>query len=193
MAHGLDGPRLLAHWKEIDKVRQQVKGIDVLCGIECDILEDATMDLPDEILAEADFVIAVLHYGLKQPREQIMKRLLNAIQNPHVCLIGHLTGRMLGKRPGADVDLEMTLKAAADYGVMLEINAHPSRLDIDEIVAAAAKARGIPITIDTDAHSVNGLDMMQYGVYQARRAGLTAQDVANTRTFAQFRKLLKKA
>ena len=192
MARGLDSDRLRAHWKEIDKVRSKTTGIDVLCGIECDILEDATMDLPDEVLAEADFVIAVLHYGLKQPREQIMKRLMCAIQNPNVCVLGHLSGRMIGKRPGADLVLDDVLKAAADHGVMLEINAHPIRLDIDDVGAAAAKARGIPIVIDTDAHSVNGLDMMQYGIYQARRAGLTAADVANTRPFAEFRKLLRK-
>src|SRR4029077_943565 len=101
MANGLDSSRLRAHWKEIDKVRQRTKGLEVLCGIECDILEDATMDLADDVLAEADWVIAVLHYGLKQPREQIMKRLMTAIRNPHVAVLGHLTGRMLNKRPGA--------------------------------------------------------------------------------------------
>jgi DNA polymerase (family 10) len=190
MANGLDEKRLRAHWKEIDKVRGQVSGIEVLCGVECDILEDATLDLPDDVLAEADWVIAVLHYGLKQPREQIMKRLLAAIRSPHVDAIGHLTGRMLGKRPGADLDLDATLKAAAEHGKMIEINAHPSRLDIDDIGAAAAKSLGIPIIIDTDAHSVTGLDVMQYGVYQARRAGLEAKDVANTRTWGQFKKLL---
>jgi DNA polymerase (family 10) len=190
MANGLDEKRLRAHWKEVDKVRGQMPGIEVLCGVECDILEDASLDLPDDVLAEADWVIAVLHYGLKQPREQIMKRLLAAIRSPHVDAIGHLTGRMLGKRPGADLDLDATLKAAAEYGKMIEINAHPSRLDIDDIGAAAAKSLGIPIVIDTDAHSVTGLDVMQYGIYQARRAGLEAKDVANTRTWGQFKKLL---
>jgi DNA polymerase (family 10) len=190
MANGLDADRLRAHWKEIDKVRQQTKGIEVLCGIECDILEDATLDLPDEVLAEADWVIAVLHYGLKQPREQIMKRLMTAIRSPHVDALGHLTGRMLGRRPGADLNLDEVLKAAADHETMIEINAHPSRLDIDDVGAAAAKSLGIPIVIDTDAHSVKGLDVMEYGVYQARRAGLEAKDVANTRTWAQFKKLL---
>lgn len=191
MANGLDAKRLRAHWKAIDKVRGEVSGIEVLCGVECDILEDATLDLPDDVLAEADWVLAVLHYGLKQPREQIMKRLLTAIRHPSVNAIGHLTGRMLGRRPGADLDLDATLKAAAEFGKMIEINAHPSRLDIDDVGAAAAKALGIPIIIDTDAHSVNGLDVMQYGVFQARRAGLEARDVANTRTWAQFKKLLR--
>jgi len=192
MANGLDAARLRAHWKEIDKIRQKTTGIEVMCGVECDILEDAAMDLDDEVLAEADWVIAVLHYGLKQPREQIMKRLMTAIRNPHVCVLGHLTGRMIGKRPGAEMDRDEVLKAAADHGVMIEINAHPSRLDIDDVGAAAARDLGIPIVIDTDSHSTSGFDVMQYGVYQARRAGLEAKDVANTRTWTQFKKLLKK-
>ena len=97
MANGLDADRLLAHWDDIRNAREEIEGIEVLCGIECDILEDATMDLPDEVLAQADWVVAVLHYGLQQPREQIMKRLLTAITNPHVNIIGHPTGRMVGK------------------------------------------------------------------------------------------------
>jgi DNA polymerase (family 10) len=192
MANGLDAKRLRAHWKAIDKARGQVSGIEVLCGIECDILEDATLDLPDDVLAEAEWVIAVLHYGLKQPREQIMKRLMTAIRNPHVSVLGHLTGRMLGKRPGAEMNRDEVLRAAADHGVMIEINAHPSRLDIDDVGAAAARDLKIPIVISTDAHSTTGFDVMQFGVYQARRAGLEARDVANTRTWPQFKKLLRK-
>ena len=191
MANGLDAERLRAHWKEIEKVRAQISGIEILKGIECDILEDATMDLPDDVLAEADWVIAVLHYGLKQPREQIDKRLLNAIRNPHVDVIGHPTGRLIGQRPGADLSFDEFLKAAADHGVLLEINAHPSRLDLDDTHAAAAKDRGIPIVINTDAHSTAGFDVLQYGIFQARRAGLEAKDVANTRTLAEFHKLLR--
>ncbi len=190
MAHGLDADRLRAHWTEIRKVREQVQGIEVLCGIECDILEDATMDLDDEVLSEADWVIAVLHYGLKQPREQIQKRLLNAIRNPHVDLIGHPTGRMIGHRPGADIQFPEILKAAADHGVMLEINANPSRLDLDDIQAAAAKDHGIPIVINTDSHSTHGFEVLEYGVYQARRAGLTKHDVANTKSWKEFANLI---
>lgn len=191
MANGLDATRLRSHWEDIRRIRSQVHGIEILCGIECDILEDAEMDLPDDVLEEADWVIAVLHYGLRQPREQIMRRLLNAIRNPHVDIIGHCTGRMIGRREGADVNFSELLRAAADHKVMLEINAHPSRLDLDEIHAAAAKDHGIPIVISTDSHSVNGFDVLQYGVDQARRAGLTPDDVANTRTLQDFRKLLK--
>ncbi len=191
MANGLDAGRLREHWKNIREVQSRVSGIDILCGIECDILEDATMDLPDDVLAEADWVIAVLHYGLKQPGEQIMKRLLNAVKNPHVDIIGHCTGRMISRREGADVNFTDLLKAAADHRVMMEINAHPSRLDLDDIHAAAAKDLGIPIVISTDAHRVNGFEVLEYGVDQARRAGLTANDVANTKSLKDFRKLLK--
>ncbi|MCP4785045.1 MAG: DNA polymerase/3'-5' exonuclease PolX [Fuerstiella sp.] len=192
MANGLDATRLRAHWDNIRAAREQIDGIELLCGIECDILEDATMDLADDVLAEADWVVAVLHYGLQQPREQIMKRLLTAIQNPHVDIIGHPTGRLVGKRDGADINMAEMLKASADYGVMMEINAHFKRLDLDDVNAAAARDLGIPIVISTDAHSVNGFDVLQYGVDQGRRAGLTKDDVANTRTWTQFKELLKR-
>ncbi len=191
MANGLDADRLRAHWDDIRKVNEQIKGIELLCGIECDILEDATMDLDDDVLSEADWVVAVLHYGLRQPRDQIMKRLMTAVSNPHVNIIGHPTGRLVGRREGADVAMTDLLKAAADHGVMMEINAHPKRLDLDDISAAAARDLGIPIVISTDAHSVNGFDVLPYGVDQARRAGLSPADVANTRSWAKFRQLLK--
>lgn len=192
MARGLDAARLRAHWKEIDQVRKKMDGIEILKGVECDILEDARMDLPDDVLAEADWVIAVLHYGLKQPREQIMKRLLVAVQHPYVDAIGHPSGRLIDRRQGANIDYPTFFRSAADHGVLLEINANPQRLDLDDIQARAAKEYGLKIVIDTDAHSTEGLEMIPYGVNQARRAGLEAKDVANTRTYAAFRKLLVK-
>lgn len=192
MANGLDSTRLRQHWENIEQARTQVTGIEILRGIECDILEDATLDLDDEVLSEADWVIAVLHYGLKQPREQIMQRLLNAIRNPNVDVIGHPSGRLIGSRPAADIDYATFLKAAADHGVMLEINSSPSRLDLDDIQAAAAKSLGIPIVINTDSHSTNGFETLQYGVGQARRAGLTRDDVANTQPWSRFQSLLKR-
>ncbi|MBA3311722.1 MAG: DNA polymerase/3'-5' exonuclease PolX [Planctomycetota bacterium] len=192
MARGLDSKRLREHWKEIDRVNGEIQGIEILKGIECDILEDATMDLPDDVLAEADWVIAVLHYGLKQPRERIMKRLVAAVRHPYVDAIGHPSGRLIGRRKGADIDYTALFKAAAEHGVLVEINANPQRLDLDDVQAHAAKKHGLKIVIDTDAHSTEGLEMTQYGIHQARRAGLEAKDVANTRTLAQFRKLLVK-
>ena len=190
MAGGLDARKLRKHWADIRADAADAQ-IEVLCGIECDILEDATMDLPDDVLAEADWVLAVLHYGLKQPAAKIEKRLLAAIENPHVHCIGHPTGRILGKRPGADADWMMILDAAAEHGVMMEINANPARLDLDDTLARAAADRGIRITISTDAHSTGQLNKMQWGIYQARRAGLTAADVANTLQLKQFRERLR--
>jgi DNA polymerase (family X) len=194
MANGLDAVRLRAHWAHIRELRDQLAarpGIELLCGIECDILEDATLDLPDEVLAEADWVLAVLHYGLKQPREQIQQRLLAAIRNPHVDAIGHPSGRLIGSRPGANIDYSDFLKAAADHGVLLEINSNPQRLDLDDIHVAAAKERGIPIVISTDSHSPNGYDVLPYGVDVARRAGLTRDDVANARPWSELKHLLR--
>ncbi len=192
MAHGLNADRLRRHWEEIRRVNEQIDGIELLCGIECDILEDASMDLDDDVLAEADWVVGVLHYGLNQPRDQIMKRLLHAIRHPHVDAIGHPTGRLVNRRAGADVNMPEILQAAADFGVMMEINASPKRLDLDDIHAAAAREWNVPIVISTDAHSVAGFDVLPYGVDQARRAWLTRDDVANTRSWPEFRKLLKK-
>ncbi|ODA32600.1 DNA polymerase/3'-5' exonuclease PolX [Planctopirus hydrillae] len=192
MANGLDSVRLREHWRKIDSIRQKTRGIEVLCGIECDILEDATLDLPDDVLAEADWVIAVLHYGLRQPAEMIEKRLLAAIQNPHVDCIGHPSGRLIGSRAPAEINYHTFLKAAQDYGVMLEINANPARLDLNDIQSARAKELRIPMVINSDSHHIHGFQVLEYGVHQARRAGLTKADVANTLDFASFRQLIRR-
>jgi DNA polymerase (family 10) len=191
-ARGLDAKRLRQHWKAIDKLASQVKGITLLKGVELDILEDGRLDLPEDVLAEADWVVASIHYGQNQSREKITRRLLSAIKCPHVHAIGHPTGRLIGKRKGYDVDLEVIFRAAADHGCLLELNAQPDRLDLDDAALMAAKERSVGIVVSTDAHSVEELAHMEFGVYQARRAGLEARDVANTRTLAQFRKLLKR-
>ena len=191
VANGLGPDRLRAHWAEIDRVNASLDGITVLKGVECDILEDAALDLPDDVLADADWVVGVLHFGLKQPRAQIMKRLTAALESPHVDAIGHPSGRIIGRRPPADIDWPAFLDRAAATGTLLEINASPKRLDLSDVHARAAADRGIPIVIDTDAHSPAGLAAMRWGVYQARRAGLTAADVANTRPWEALRGLLK--
>jgi DNA polymerase (family 10) len=190
MANGLDAKRLRKHWAEIESIRGEYPHIHVLKGIECDILEDATLDLDDEVLAEAEWVLAVLHYGLKQSSEQITKRLMAAIENPHVDAIGHLTGRLIGKRPPAAMDLATVLRGMSREGKWLEINAHPARLDADDITVAQAKDLGIPIVINSDAHSVQGFEVLKYGVNQARRGGLEAGDVWNTLPWGEFRSRL---
>lgn len=192
MARGLDGERLRRQWREIDAINQRLEGIVVLKGIECDILEPGGMDLPDDVLAEADWVIASVHYGQNQSRQQITERILGALENPHVDLLAHPTGRLINRRDPYEVDFDQVLAAAARFGKMLELNANPARLDMHDVHCAAAKRMGIPVVIDTDAHSTAGMDVMQYGVLQARRGGLTAADVANTRPWAEFRKLIGK-
>lgn len=198
MAHGLDRRRLLEQWTAIDRLNDSLAAdgkppIVVLKGIEVDLLEKGGLDLPDDVLAEADWVVASLHYGQNQSREKITARLIEAIENPHVAVIGHPTGRLINRRPAYDVDLEAVIAAAARTGTFLEINANPWRLDLDDRHAAAAKAAGVKLVISTDAHSTRGFDVLRCGVLQARRAGLEAKDVVNTRTLAELRQLMKRA
>jgi DNA polymerase (family 10) len=182
VANGLNAERLLAQWREIDTINARAEdGFQILKGIECDILENGEMDLPDDVLAQADWVIASLHFGQSQPRQQITERILNAIENPHVDLIAHPTGRLLNQREPYDVDIEAVFQAARTHRKKLELNASPKRLDLNDVHLAAAKSLGIPIVINTDAHRIVGLDDLRYGIKQARRAGLTADDVANTK------------
>ncbi|HEX6962878.1 MAG TPA: DNA polymerase/3'-5' exonuclease PolX [Lacipirellula sp.] len=190
MARGLDAGRLRRQWQEVDQVNRQVEDVEVLKGIECDILERGGMDLPDDVLAEADWVIASLHYGQSQPRQQITERLLEAIENPQVDMIAHPTGRLINRRDAYDVDIDAVLAAAKKHGKILELNANPARLDLHDIHLAAARSLGIPIVINTDAHSTSGMDVMRYGILQARRGGLTAADVVNTRPWSEFKGLI---
>jgi DNA polymerase (family X) len=190
MARGLDPKRVLAQWKEIDRIRPSLpKGFTLLKGIECDILEKGGMDLPDDVLAQADWVIASVHYGQKQSREQITDRILGALHNPHVSIIAHPTGRLLNKREPYQVDLDAVMVAAKKNRKLLELNANPIRLDLNDVYCAAARQHGIPIVISTDAHAPDEMEVMRYGIVQARRAGLTKADVANTRPWAQVQKL----
>jgi DNA polymerase (family 10) len=189
MANGLDADRLRQQWKMIDELRDEYAGrLVILKGIECDILEQGGMDLPDDCLAEADWVLASVHYGQRQPRDQITERILGAIANPHVDCIAHPTGRLINRREPYDVDLETVMKAAAANGTLLELNANPARLDLNDIHLATAKKLGIKFVINTDAHSTEGLCVMRYGMMQARRGGLTASDVVNTLDVKAFLK-----
>ena len=192
MAMGLTPERLREQWKQIDEVRGEYEGrLTILKGIECDILEAGGMDLPDDVLAEADWVLASVHYGQKQPRDQITERILGAIENPHVTCIAHPTGRLLNRRPPYEVDMDAVLYAAKQHGTLMELNANPARLDLNEIHLAAAKRLGIPIVISTDAHSTDGMNVMPMGIKQARRGGLTRDDVANTRPWDEMKQLLR--
>lgn len=191
MARGLNPQRLREQWREIDRLRGELdKHFTLLKGVECDILEKGGLDLPDDVLAEADWVLASVHYGQKQSRQQITERILEAVEHPSIAVIAHPTGRLLNHREPYQVDLEAVFAAAKKHRKLLELNANPARLDLNDVHCAAARDHGIPIVINTDAHSIDQLNVMRYGVLQARRAGLTREDVANTRTWPQLKKLL---
>lgn len=194
MAMGLDEARLLTQWDQIDQYNAaQTDEFRVLKGIECDILEAGGMDLSDEVLAQADWVIGSVHYGQKQPKEQITQRILGALENPHVDIIAHPTGRLLGSRPSYDVDLQAVFDAAAANGKALELNASPRRLDLSEENLIRAIRAGIPIAINTDAHSPDGLGVMRFGIAQARRAGIEKGQVINTWPLDQLFKWLDRS
>ena len=181
VAGGLTVEDLSHQRQEINEIQADIgNSILILQGCEVEIRADGTLDYPDEVLAGLDIVIASLHASLRQPREKITQRLVNAIHNPHVDLIGHPTGRLIPDREGADLDMEIVLQAALERGVALEINAHPSRLDLDDIYTRRAVTMGIPLSINTDAHSPNDLDLLHFGVSIARRGWAEADDIINT-------------
>jgi len=190
MAGGLDADRLRRQWDEIDRLNARWSDFTLLRGIEVDILERGGLDLPDDLLAEADWVVASVHYGQRQPREQITRRIVDALAHPAVCAIAHPTGRMLLRRDAYLVDLDAVFEAARAHGKLLELNAHPNRLDLDDLACAAAKARGVGIVISSDAHNTEGLGVVRYGILQARRAGLVAADVANTAPWPELTRRL---
>ncbi|HNC07932.1 MAG TPA: PHP domain-containing protein, partial [Anaerolineales bacterium] len=193
VANGLSIERHKQQTAEIKKIQKQLGDeILILHGSEVEIKADGSLDYPDDFLASLDLVVASLHSSLRQPREKITERLLKAVRNPHVDIIGHPTGREIPDREGADLDMEVIFQAAAESGVAMEINAHPSRLDLDDAYARRAKDLGIPITINTDAHSEEDYDMLHYGVAIGRRAWLEPKDVINTWTAKKLTDWLKK-
>ena len=167
--------------QEIDDAQRQLgDSIRLIQGVEVEMRADGSLDFPDEVLAELDIVCASLHTGLRQPREKVTERTLSAIRNPHVDMIGHPTGRMIPDREGADLDMDAVLAAAAETDTVLEINAHPSRLDLDDVYARRAIGMGIRLAINTDAHAASDLDLLHFGVSTARRGWVTAESVINT-------------
>ncbi|MBZ0298250.1 MAG: DNA polymerase/3'-5' exonuclease PolX [Anaerolineae bacterium] len=187
IANGLSVERLLEQQQEVRQVDAQM-GPDfrVFHGVEMDIRSDGTLDLPDEVLAQLDFVIASLHFGLNQERSVITRRLLNAIENPHVDLIGHPRGQLIEKRAPADLDMDVIFEAAKKHGTALEINANPARLDLEAQYARRAVELGISLSINTDAHAEDQMDLLAFGVLTARRGWVEAASVINTWPVERF-------
>lgn len=192
VARGLSVERLLQQWALIDELNRQFDGFRVLAGIEVDILADGSLDYPDEILARADVVIASIHTGFKQEQGKIMARLEAALANPHVDVIGHPSGRLLGRRSPYQVDLDRLLELAVRFGKALEINATGDRLDLGAEAARQAGRLGVPLVINTDAHDAVHLQDMRYGVAIARRAWLEPHQVLNTLPWEELRARLGK-
>jgi DNA polymerase (family 10) len=192
MAHGLDPARVARQIREVNKLNTQLKGFTVLKGIEVDILKDGTLDLPDSTLEKLDVVVASVHSFFDLPREAQTARMVRAMQNRHVSIIGHPTGRLIGEREPYEIDMDLVLSAARDMGCFLEINAEPDRLDLNDLHAHAAKSKGVKLAVSTDAHTVNAFRYIRFGIDQARRGWLTPDDVIKTRSLSDLRKLLKR-
>jgi DNA polymerase (family 10) len=186
----MDARRLARQIKAIDKLNSEIRGIRVLKGVEVDILADGTLDLPDAILAELDFTVCAIHYKFDMTEAAQTERVIRAMDNPYFNIFAHPTGRLLGERAGYAIDLERILNAAKERGCCIELNAHPTRLDIDEHVCRLASKMGVKVAIGTDAHSTDGLLNMKYGIGQARRGWLEAKDILNTRPLPEMMRLL---
>ncbi|HTH65888.1 MAG TPA: DNA polymerase/3'-5' exonuclease PolX [Gemmatimonadales bacterium] len=193
MALGLDTKRLRAQWKTIDAWNARASGFTILKSVELDILENGKLDLPDDVLREADYVVASIHYGMTQSERELTRRVIGAIEHPCVDAIGHPTGRRVGKRESYHLDFAAVTQAAADQGCLLELDGHPERMDLPDTLAAAAKTRGVRFVLSTDSHNPGNLANMRYAVDLARRAGLEAGDILNTKPLAAFKKGLKRA
>jgi DNA polymerase (family X) len=187
MVNGLDPARLRDQWREIDSVRERVPGVKLLRGIEVDILEDGELDLPQDVLAELDWVVASVHSKLDQEPAAMTERLLRAIRNPMVDVIGHPTGRLIGRRNPSNFDLDAVLRAASQEGCALEVNSQVDRLDLRDEFCREAKRAGVKLVISTDAHRHTGFSLLVNGVNQARRGWIEANDVLNTRPLAKLR------
>jgi DNA polymerase (family 10) len=192
VAHGLNAERLRRQINEIDRLNSTLRNFTVLKGLEVDILADGRLDLPDEVLSRLDIVVASIHYKFDLPREKQTERLIRAMDNRHVSIVGHPTGRLIGQREPYEIDMERVLMAARERNCAMEINAEPDRLDLNDAYALAAKSFGVKLAISTDAHSVLGFDYMRFGVDQARRGWLEPNDVINTRPLAELKRLLRR-
>jgi DNA polymerase (family X) len=192
VARGLSEERIIEQKKVIDAINRKTRGVRVLSGTEINIKSDGSLDFDDELLNQLDIVVASIHSGFKQPAEQITRRLVTAMKNPFVSIIGHPSGRLIGEREAYELDMEEVLKAAADTGTAIEINAYPLRLDLNEANVRRAKSMNVPLVISTDSHNSGQFDNMIYGVAVAKRGWLEKKDVLNTLDCSRLLKRLHK-
>jgi DNA polymerase (family 10) len=190
IARGFDPERLLKQIDEIERLNGELSGITVLKGIEVDILEDGSLDLPDAVLARLDLVVGAVHSAFDLPRRKQTARILRALESRHFSILAHPAARLLGARPAIDVDMLAIVRAAKKRGCFLELNAQPDRLDLDDVQARMAREEGVLVALDTDAHSTFDFAHLKYGIGQARRAWLEPKDVLNTRSLKELRQLL---
>lgn len=192
MTHGFDAERLARRNEEIDRLNEKLKGFVVLKSIEVDILTDGSLDLPDRILKELDLTVCSVHSKFNLSREKQTERILRAMDNPYFNIFAHPSGRLINERDPYDADIEALLKGAKDRGCIMELNAHPDRLDLTDTDCKLAKEMGVKVVISTDAHSMTDLDLMRFGVWQGRRGWLEPEDVLNTRGLKGLLKLLQR-
>jgi DNA polymerase (family 10) len=191
IVRGLDRDGYRRQWKRIDALNSRLRSLTILKGAEVDIAEDGSLDLDDETLAGFDIVLVSMHSRFTMPPDAQTRRLVRAVSHRHVDILAHPTGRIIGRRPGAAFDVDEVFRAAADNGVMIEVNGQPDRLDLDERLVRAALEHGLRISLGTDAHSVRDLRYMRWSVDQARRGWSTSRNVANTLPLAELRDLLR--
>ena len=190
VANGLTPDRLLAQIQQVREINTEIDGMEVLAGSEVDILKDGSLDFPDELLAQLDIVVASVHAGFSMTEAEMTDRVIRAVENPYVTIIGHPTGRLLGRRPGYAINLEAVIDAAAAHCVALEINAAPSRLDLEPSAVRLARARGVLLSVNTDAHTVPDLERVLFGINVARRGWLEKSDVLNTYSLAAVKEMM---
>jgi len=192
VAHGLDVRQLRHQMEDIDRLNESLKGITLLKGIEVDILEDGSLDLPDDVLGELDLVVGAVHSQFRLSRAKQTRRILKAMDHPHFTIFAHPSGRLIDTREPYDIDMLKIIRHARSRGCFLELNAHPERLDLLDVHCQLAKEEGVRVAISSDAHRIQDFDNLKYGVGQARRGWLEADDILNTRSLTELRKLLQK-
>ena len=187
MGIGLEADDIRRQIEEIRAINAGLDGFELLAGCEVDIMGDGSLYFPDDVLAELDWAVASIHVAQRQDRDRLTKRLLNAAQHPSIDVIGHPSGRLIGKREGYDFDVEAVVASCAEHRTFLEINCDPHRLDLRPAHARLAKESGVKLVLSTDAHQLESLNLQRFGIMMARRAGLTAADVANTLSYGELR------